>query len=163
MGKIYYSAAAGGFFHEDNHPVLPGDAIRVSALRHRQLIEGQAAGRAIVTGDKGQPLLAPVRAPHVDELRARAILDLKAEASRRIYAVASMEQQSNDTALIAQAALAAASAGVAPTGLAEALAHRAAIDAIRAACRRAEALVARMPAANLTQFDAGAARFWVEG
>lgn len=163
MGKIFYSAAAGGFFHEANHPDLPADAVRVSALRHRQLIEGQATGRAIVTSDKGQPLLAPAKAPNAEQLRKRAVADLQAEASRRIYAVASIEQQSNDNAAIALAALAAAQGTTAPEGLTNALVRRSAIDALRTACNHAADLIARMPAANLTHFDATAERLWVEG
>jgi len=163
MSKIFYSASAGGFFHEINHETLPADAVRVAALRHAELIAAQATGRRIVANDKGRPVLEPVKAPSVDELRARAVADLQAEASRRIYAVASIERQSNDAALIALAALAAAGGAPAPEGFADALGRRAAIDAIRAACRRAADLVARMPSANLAYFDATAERLWVEG
>ncbi len=163
MGRIYYSAARGGFFNTDSHNELPDDAVRISALRHAELLAAQATGRKIVPGDKGKPVLAPAKAPGVERLRAWATEDLSAEATRRIEAVASRARQSNDNALIAQAALAAATGAAAPDGLDEAMARRATIDAIRAAFHRAAAIVARMPAANLTDFDATAARYWVEG
>lgn len=162
MGRIYYSAARGGFFHGDSHPDLPADAVRISAARHAQLMAAQASGRQIVAGEKGRPVLSPAHAPGVEQLRAWATDDLAAEATRRIETIASPIRQSNDNALIAQAALAAATGASSPAGLDDALSRRAAIDGLRAAFHRAAALVARMPAANLTAFDATAARLWGE-
>jgi len=163
MSEVYYSAARGGFFHAATHPTLPEDAVRISRLRHRQLLEAQAQGRTIVANDKGRPVLAPIVPPSLEQLRARASAAVNAEASRRILAVATIERQTNDNALIAQAALAAATGTPAPAGLAEALARRAAIDAIRAASNRIAATIAQMPAANLTDYGATAERLWVEG
>jgi len=163
MSEVYYSAARGGFFHAATHPTLPEDAVRISRLRHRQLLDAQAQGRTIVANDKGRPVLAPIVPPSLEQLRAQASAAVNAEASRRILAVATLERQTNDNALIAQAALAAATGAPAPAGLAEALARRAAIDAIRAASNRIAVTVAQMPAANLTDYDATAERLWVEG
>ncbi|WP_168554002.1 hypothetical protein [Novosphingobium sp. SG720] len=163
MSHIYYSAARGGFFHAANHQQLPDDAVRVSRLRHRHLMEAQAQGRQIVANDKGRPVLAPVVPPSLEQLRTQASAAVNLEAARRIKAVATIERQTNDNALIAQAALAAATGAAPPAGLAEALARRAAIDAIRAASNRIAALIAQMPAVNLTDFDATAERLWVEG
>lgn len=163
MSHIYYSAARGGFFHAANHATLPEDAVRVARLRHRQLLEAQAQGRQIVANDAGRPVLAPVVQPSLEQLRAQASAAVNREAARRIKAVATLERQTNDNALIAQAALAAATGAAQPAGLAEALARRAAIDAIRAKSNRLAALIAQMPAANLTNFDATADRLWMEG
>jgi len=163
MSQIYYSAARGGFFHAANHPTLPDDAVRISRLRHRQLLDAQAQGRQIVPNDAGRPVLAPVVPPSLEQLRVQASAAVNREAARRIKAVATIERQTNDNALIAQAALAAATGAQAPEGLAEALARRAAIDAIRAASNRIAATIDKMPAANLTDFDATAERLWVEG
>ncbi|WP_168556299.1 hypothetical protein [Novosphingobium sp. SG720] len=163
MSHIYYSAARGGFFHAANHATLPDDAVRVSRQRHRQLLDAQAQGCQIVPNDKGRPVLAPVAPPSLEQLRAQATAAVNREAARRIKAVATIERQTNDNALIAQAALAAATGAAQPAGLAEALARRAAIDAVRAASNRIAALIAQMPAANLTDFDATAERLWVEG
>jgi hypothetical protein len=160
MARIYYSATCGGFFHEALHTALPEDAVRIAALRHAELMGAQSEGRQIIADARGRPVLAPVRVPGLEELRAQAIRALDAEAERRILAVASLARQSNDNALIAQAALAQASGKPAPEGLAEALARRAAIDALRAIATRIAAQIATMPAANLTGFDPAAARLW---
>jgi hypothetical protein len=159
MARIYYSATCGGFFHEALHTALPEDAVRIAALRHAELMGAQSEGRQIIADARGRPVLAPVRVPGLEELRAQAIRALDAEAERRILAVASLARQSNDNALIAQAALAQASGKPAPEGLAQALARRAAIDALRAIANRIAAQIGTMPAANLTGFDA-AARLW---
>jgi hypothetical protein len=74
----------------------------------------------------------PGSAPAIEDLRAQANRALAAEAERRILALASLARQSNDNALIAQAALAYAEGTLPPEGLADALARRAAIDALRA-------------------------------
>ena len=170
MSEVYYSAARRGFFHAATHATLPDDAVRISRLRHRQLLDAQAQGRTIVANDKGRPVLAPVVPPSLEQLRGQASAAVNVEAGRRILAVATLERQTNDNALIAQAALAAATGTPAPAGLAEALARRAAIDAIRAAIdairaasNRIAATIAQMPAANLTDYDATAERLWVEG
>jgi hypothetical protein len=160
MARIYYSAARGGFFHEALHTALPEDAVRIAALRHAELMGAQSEGRQIIADARGRPVLAPVRVPGLEELRAQANRALDAEAERRILALASLARQSNDNALIAQAALAQASGKPAPEGLADALARRAAIDALRAIANRIAAQIATMPAANLTGFDAAAARLW---
>jgi hypothetical protein len=163
MSEVYYSAARGGFFHAATHLTLPDDAVRIARLRHRQLLDAQAQGRTIMANEKGRPILAPIVPPSLEQLRAQASAAVNAEAGRRILAVATLERQTNDNALIAQAALAAATGAAQPPGLAEALARRSAIDAIRAASNRIAATIAQMPAANLTDYDATAQRLWMEG
>jgi hypothetical protein len=160
MAKIYYSAARGGFFHEAIHTDLPEDAVRIPALHHARLMEGQSQGRQIVADARGRPTLAPVRPPAIEDLRAQANRALAAEAERRILALASLARQSNDNALIAQAALAYAEGTLPPEGLADALARRAAIDALRACATRIAGQIATMPASNLTRFDAASPRLW---
>jgi Arc/MetJ family transcription regulator len=151
MARIYYSATR-GFFHEALHTALPEDAVRIAALRHAELMGAQSEGRQIIADARGRPVLAPVRVPGLEELRAQAIRALDAEAERRILGLASLARQSNDNALIAQAALAQASGKPAPEGLAEALARRAHRRPARHRHphRRADRT---MPAANLTGFD----------
>jgi hypothetical protein len=126
--------------------------VRIAALRHAELMGAQSEGRQIIADARGRPVLAPVRVPGLEDC-AQAIRALDAEAERRILGVASLARQSNDNALIAQAALAQASGKPAPEGLAEALARRAAIDALRAIANRIAAQIGTMPAANLTGFD----------
>jgi hypothetical protein len=52
--------------------------------------------------------------------------------------------------------------GLPPEGLADALARRAAIDALRATATRIADQIATMPASNLTRFDAASPRLWGE-
>jgi hypothetical protein len=160
MAKIYYSAARGGFFHEANHADLPEDAVRIPALHHARMMEGQSQGRQIVADARGRPTLSPVKAPRLEDLRAQANRALA--AGRAPIAVASLARQSNDNALIAQAALAYAEGKVPPEGLADALARRAAIDALRARATRIADQIATMPASNLTRFDAASPILWGE-
>jgi hypothetical protein len=72
MARIYYSAACGGFFHEALHTALPEDAVRIAALRHAELMTAQSEGRQIIADARGRPVLAPVRVPGLEELRAQA-------------------------------------------------------------------------------------------
>jgi hypothetical protein len=115
MAKVYYSAARGGFFHEaSTRPARRRGAH--PGLRHARLMGAQSEGRQIIA-DARAAVLAPVRVPGLEELRAQAIRALAAEAERRILALASLARQSNDNALIAQAALAQASGKQRPKAL----------------------------------------------
>jgi len=90
-------------------------------------------------------------------LLKRAIVDIKAEARRRILAVASLERQSNDNTLFALRAT-----DLSDTELAGALNRRMRINALRAASNLAEATIADWAPAALTAFDATAATWWPE-
>jgi hypothetical protein len=153
---IHWSPSARAFFDEA-HPAIPADAVAITARRHRQLLAGQAAGRPIVTGAGGKPVNAGARRLSAEQLRDRAVLQVKREAGVRILAVASLARQSNDNAAIALAAIDGDAAAAA-----EPIARRRRIDAIRAASDALEAQIARMPAANLTNFDAAAQPHWPE-
>lgn len=148
---IRYSATTGGFYHAAIHgDALPTDAVMISEARHRELLDAQAAGRRIIAGARGRPELATERAPTKAQLLTRATAAIKAEARRRILAIASLERQANDNAAIA---LHSAEFDAACT-------RRAAIDAIRAASNALEARIASWSAASLTAFDAGADTHW---
>ena len=160
--RTFYSPSTGGFYSQAIHgAAIPADAVRISRLRHQQLLEGQASGRAIIARD-GKPVLATVAKPSLAELRTAATAQVKAEAARRILAIASLAQQSNDNATIAEHALAVAAGATAPPpqDVQAAQLRRARINAVRAASNALEQIVGTMPASNLTAFDATAARFW---
>lgn len=154
---IHFSPSAangmGAFIHA-GIAALPTDALPVTALKHRQLLEKQAAGYRIRPGTDGRPVAIAPAKPSLDQLRARAIAAVKAEAGARILAIASLERQANDNAAIAIAALAGAG------DVSAELERRRRIDAIRAASNTIEATIARMPASNLANFDASADRLW---
>ncbi len=148
---IRYSATTGGFYHAAIHgDALPADAVVISEARHRELLDAQAAGRRIVAGAKGRPELATERAPTKAQLLERATAAIKAEARRRILAIAGLERQANDNAAIA----------LHSTEFDAACTRRAAIDAVRAASNALEARIASWSAASLTAFDAGAEAHW---
>lgn len=153
---MFFSSSTGGFYDPAINHDIPDDAVRISRERHGELIAGRAEGKVIVLDRKGRPM---IREPRIgaDQLRARAVASVKAEARRRILAVASLERQANDAASIAIEAFAGAG-----TDLEGALDRRHRIDAIRAASNAIEAQIERMPAANLTAFNPSTHSLWPE-
>jgi hypothetical protein len=141
--------------HADNHATLPDDAVRISRLRHRQLLEAQAQGRQIVANEAGRPVLAPIAPPSLEQMRARRpppSTGSGAPHQGRGHDRAPDQRQCRDR----PGRAGRCHRRRATCRPSEALARRAAIDAIRAASNRAAALIAQMPAANLTDFDATA-------
>jgi len=87
----------------------------------------------------------------------------KSEARRRILAIASLERQANDNAAMALASAVlriGAKHDVLDDIVTAAINRRERIDAIRAASNAIEAVIARMPAANLKAFDASTHPLW---
>lgn len=158
---ISWSPSTGHFYHAEIHgSAMPEDCVRVTARRHAELLDGQRQGRAILASATGKPTLSPIRKPGVDQLRAFAIADIKAEASRRILAVASLARQANDNAVFALRSLNLASA----EEFDAAFARRTTIDALRVASNALENKIATWSALALSTFDAADAAHWpVEG
>ncbi|WP_294266402.1 hypothetical protein [uncultured Sphingomonas sp.] len=156
--RIRWSASTGAFYRPSIHgEAIPDDAVAITDSRHAMLLEGQATGRTIIAGMVGRPELAPPRRIRVGELRTAAIAAVKGEAARRILAVASLERQSNDNALIALAALDPA---IDRAPIAAALDRRRRIDAIRAASDALETQLATWAAGALTDIDVAALAGW---
>ena len=149
---IFYSAARSGFFHQDLHAELPADAVRVSPARHSALLAAQARGRRIVAGDDGRPVLAPVVVERLDVLRARKVAAVKREARRRILAIASMERQVNDLALMITDP-ASADADLARD-------RRRRIDTIRSASDAYEAAIGALTRDELVALDPSTDEYW---
>ncbi|BCA60238.1 hypothetical protein [Sphingomonas sp. HMP6] len=167
---ISWSPSTKHFYHAEIHgSTVPADSVRVTARRHTELLEGQRQGRAILATTTGKPTLSPILKPTVDQLRAFAIADIKAEAARRILAVASIARQTNDNAAIAAFALGLATGtktadGAQKQEASAALRRRAAIDALRAASNTLEHKIATWSALALSSFDASDDGHWpVEG
>jgi hypothetical protein len=162
---MFYSAATGGFYDPAIHSTLPDDAVIISKARHAELLDARSAGKRVAADGNGRPVIKLIR-PNLEQLRASAVTAVKAEAGRRILAVASVERQSNDNALLAEWAILAA----APTeerarisaAYFDARVRRGRIDAIRAASNAIEEIVGRMPASNLTSFDPSSLPHWPE-
>ncbi len=69
---IHSSASARGFFDDAIHPVLPEDAIEITAEYHAALMAGQAVGQEIVWGADGIPsLVDPVPPTEAEMLAAQ--------------------------------------------------------------------------------------------
>ena len=167
---ISWSSSTGHFYHTAVHgAAAPEDAVRITARRHAELLEGQRQGRSIVPGANGKPALSPIRKPSVDQLRDFAVGDIKAEASRRILTVGSIARQTNDNAAIAAFALGLTTGtetagGAQEQEASEALRRRATIDALRTASNALEHRVATWSPLALSNFDASDDGHWlVEG
>lgn len=61
MGKTWFSAATGGFYHE-GAAAAPAGAVEISPAEFAQLFAAQAQGKRIVAGDNARPV-AVDRAP----------------------------------------------------------------------------------------------------
>ncbi|MFA6125074.1 hypothetical protein [Sphingomonas sp.] len=158
ISPLFWSPSTGGFYHAEIHGAdMPEDAQRITATRHAALLEGQATGRQIVTGANGKPALTAMRTPTKAQVVERTIAAIKAQARRRILAIASLERQANDAAAIATHLL---SAGTDATELQAALDRRRRIDAIRAASNALEAMISTWSLAALATFDASADAHW---
>lgn len=142
MGKIFYSAALGGFVDE-NDPDIPDDAVPVTPRRHAELLAGNAEGRTIVANAKGRPVLERVPAAR---MRAIVTAQVKREAARRIAAVSPVWRQMNDIRLRGEGAEA----------------RFAAIDEIRAASTVVEMDVAEASGDALERFDVAGHPAWPE-
>lgn len=70
--KWFWSPSSKGFFCDAIHGAIPDDAVEISAEEHADLLNGQAAGKSIVTGDNGRPTLRDPLPPSFDSLAARA-------------------------------------------------------------------------------------------
>lgn len=141
---LFYSASVNGFFADDVHDTLPVDAIRITPARHRALLAGQAAGSTIGPGEAGHPVLTRPASLTLVERRARAVLQVKREAARRIDTVAPIWRQINDMRE--------------PSRAGEA--RVAAITAIRNASSIREAEIATAAAARLSDIDIAGHPAW---
>lgn len=153
--KRFYSPSTRGFYIDEVHgKTIPADAVEISERKHLSLLEAHGSGAEIVHTDKGP--VAKLRKPDRSHLVDVATRRVKGEARKRILAVASLERQSNDNALIALAALARSGTGA----HLDAVERRRKIDAIRAASNTIEAELAGLSAAELGAFSAARSPLW---
>lgn len=61
--KTFFSPSAAGFYVDDIHQQRPADCIEIDIEQYLELLNGQEAGRVIVPGDDGRPVLAPPAKP----------------------------------------------------------------------------------------------------
>jgi hypothetical protein len=157
---LFWSASTTHFYHRDIHgQAVPADAVTVTPARHRALLDGQRSGRDIIVGADGKPTLTPALRMTAALAREYAGIDIRVEARRRILAVASLEQQSNDNAVLALHTLAMATGDEFDA----ALGRRSMIDAIRAASNALEAKISAWSAAALDNLNVRDDAHWPAG
>ncbi|VVT07380.1 hypothetical protein [Erythrobacter sp. EC-HK427] len=145
---IYFALVDGqpAFFDSDLHgDAIPDDAVKITAQKHSQLMDGQAEGKVIAADKAGKPMLQVPRFS-ADARRAELVKAVKIEAARRINAVAPMWRQLND------------SREPSPEGAA----RFAQIDAIRQASALIEEDIGSAAAASLGDYPIAANPLWPE-
>jgi len=152
----FWCSERGGFIPDDGSMEIPKGAAKVSEAKHAQLMAAQGKGARISTHAKtGKPVATPFA--HTPESAGAVI---RMEARRRILALASLEQQSNDNAQIALHALQIAHGGSSTIDAVSAINRRTKIDAIRARSNQLEAALPAMSAADLAAFDPSDDSHW---
>ena len=140
---IYYSAATPGFFDDSIHADLPADAVKITPARHRELLEAQGEGAAIIADDKGKPRIDRPTVT-IAARRAALVRAVKRQAARRIEAVSPLWRQLNDQRAPSQ----------------DGDRRFAAIDAIRVASDAIEADIAAAASDALAAIDPAAHPLW---
>ena len=79
---IFYSKTTGGFYDNQIHNVLPGDAVEITAEYHATLLAGQAQGKTIMPSKDGKPVLAAPAPSHLHRWDGKAWVLDKAAASQ---------------------------------------------------------------------------------
>lgn len=135
---LYFSPSTGGFYSDDLHgDSKPTDVVRITAARHRALLDGQSQGREIIAMQDGRPGFRPVARPAMADVRDRLVRRVKQEAARRIEAVSPVWRQLNDARIPSD----------------QGASRFAAIDAIRAASAIMEQQIASASKAALETID----------
>jgi len=67
----HYSAETGGFYHTGVHEDMPADAVAITDAKHAAMMQAQAEGKRIVSGNEGNPEAIDPPEPTAEELIAR--------------------------------------------------------------------------------------------
>ncbi|MBA4766068.1 MAG: hypothetical protein H2049_00350 [Porphyrobacter sp.] len=124
----------------------PESAVEISDMRHGDLLEAQADGRAISADESGRPVVARRTRPAASALRARLAVAIRREAAARIRTISPEWRQMNDLRE--------------PTE--EGALRFARIDAIRVASNAIEELVADLQADGIAAFPVATHPLWPE-
>lgn len=73
--SIKFSASTGGFYDDTINPVIPSDAIEISAEAHRQLLDAQSSGLIIQPGTDGYPEAVEPPPPTTEQLANAARIE----------------------------------------------------------------------------------------
>ena len=101
MMQVFWSPSMSGFFSPDYNTEIPEDVVEITPEYHVELLNGNAAGRAIISGAGGMPQLADP--PTQEEILAmrRALASTDRETLCR--ALHSQGKLSDDSAIEATA------------------------------------------------------------
>ncbi|GGY07019.1 phage tail assembly chaperone [Paludibacterium paludis] len=69
---MFYSKSSGFYSRQLHCAAIPSDAVELTDAQYRALLDGQAAGKRIVAGADGKPVLADPPAPTADQLAVQA-------------------------------------------------------------------------------------------
>lgn len=90
----FFSASSGGFFCRELHGNdIPSDAVELTDKQYRDLLDGQSAGKRIVAGADGKPVLADPPAPTAEQLAASVRLQRDARVGQTDWIVARHRDQ----------------------------------------------------------------------
>lgn len=90
--SFYYSPATRGFYPADTYyDAMPDDKISITDEQYRILIDGQAAGKLIVSGDDGTPQLADGPIESEESVRLRALSERDARLAQAAIRVAPLQ------------------------------------------------------------------------
>ncbi|PKO49020.1 MAG: hypothetical protein CVU31_02555 [Betaproteobacteria bacterium HGW-Betaproteobacteria-4] len=68
---MFYSKSTGGFYSTGIHSQnIPADAVEITDQEHKDLLAGQSAGKRIVPGQSGHPVLADQLPPTPEQVAA---------------------------------------------------------------------------------------------
>lgn len=96
---MYYSPSTHGFYDSSIHAsAIPADAVAITAAEHAALLQAQAQGMVIQTGEDGRPeavervlTLAEQTAARIAEIKA-ALAALDASSARPLRAILAAQQ-----------------------------------------------------------------------
>ncbi|WP_286976831.1 hypothetical protein [Pseudomonas sp.] len=79
---MFYSFDTRGFYSKKINPIIPLDAVELSAEQYSDLLDGMAAGQIITKGSDGLPLLKPAPPPLITVDTLTSAIDAAADAAR---------------------------------------------------------------------------------
>jgi hypothetical protein len=104
---MLYSQTTRGFYLAGRHPNIPEDAVEITDEQHQALLDGQAAGQAIIPDSTGAPILGDHPEPEFDVLVAFTKEQVRAARAPIFASLAGMQSQAlatGDTTLAASIA-----------------------------------------------------------
>lgn len=75
--KRFYAASTRGFYSDDIHGTMPGDALEITTDQWSALLQAQSQGKQIAPGPDGKPIaIDPIVTPAMKRQRIEAQIDV---------------------------------------------------------------------------------------